>query len=398
MEDNKHQVQDANWHPVDEDAGRIKFRKNKKIQLTNMLFKGLAFILVASVSGAASAAYIINKRYPQFRYIQNNPQSQSIFEQNDGQIMMADRPENTITKVAQTVGPAVVGISNKGEGFFYEINNDSGSGIIFQKDGYIVTNNHVIEGANKLTVKLPSGKKLNAMVIGADPRSDIAVIKVNATDLPVAKFGDSSKVKVGETAIAIGNPLGEEFSGSVTSGIISAVNRKIRLKTEDGRETIYKVLQTDAAINPGNSGGALCNIVGEVIGINSLKFGSKQNVEGMGFSISINEAKGIITELMKSGKVSTPIIGVSITDAVAEGKDSVRGAYVQEVYQGTGAAAAKIKPTDIITALDNAKINNKNDVDDIISKHKVGDAVPCKIWRNGKYIEVVIILTEKKGD
>lgn len=398
MDNNKHKVQDAAWQAVEEDTGQINFRRDKKKQRINMFLKGIMFVLIASISGTVSALYVVNKRAPKYGYTQNNLGNKSIFEQNTSENQTLNTSENSIAKVAETVGPAVVGISNKGEGLFYEINQDSGSGIIFQQDGYIVTNNHVIDGADKLTVKLSGGKTLNAVVVGADPRSDIAVIKVNAADLPVAKFGDSSNVKVGETAIAIGNPLGEEFAGSVTAGIISAVNRKIKLQTNDGSNTIYKVIQTDAAINPGNSGGALCNIDGEVIGINSLKFGASENVEGMGFAISVNEVKNIISEIMKHGKVSVPVIGINATDAVAEGKDSINGAYVQEVYQGTGAAVGKIRPTDIITGLDNVKINNKSDLQEIISKHKVGDAVPCKIWRDGKSMNLVIILTEKKDN
>lgn len=395
MESKNHEVQDAEWEPVDNDTGQIKFRKSKKSERINIIFKGILFVLIASVSGSASALYVVNKRVPQYKYAENNPNNKSIFEQST-YTKTSDNPTNSITKVAETVGPAVVGIGRKGEGVFREINQDSGSGIIFQQDGYIVTNNHVIDGSDRLVVKLSGGKTLDAVLVGTDPRSDIAVIKVNATELPVAKFGDSSEVKVGETAIAIGNPLGEEFAGTITSGIISAVNRKIKLKTDDGKETLYKVIQTDAAINPGNSGGALCNIDGEVIGINSLKFGASDNVEGMGFAISINEAKNIISEIMKHGKVAIPVMGLSVTDA--EGKDSVKGAYIQEVYQGTGAAAAKIRPTDIIIGLDNIKISSKSDLEDIIEKHKVGDAVPCKIWRHGKCLEVVVILTEKKGN
>lgn len=230
-------------------------------------------------------------------------------------------PKNSITKVAESVGPAVVGISNKTEGYFGQEDQGSGSGIIFDPNGYIVTNNHVIDGAQKITIKLSTGKVLNASLVGTDRRSDLAVIKVDAKNLPVAKFGDSSKVKVGDVAIAIGNPLGEEFAGTVTAGIVSATNRKIQYAG-----AVYKLIQTDAAINPGNSGGALCNDAGEIIGINSLK----EKAEGIGFAISINEAKDIIKSLMDYGKVSRPYLGVA-GKTISSEQTGVSGAYVAEV-------------------------------------------------------------------
>ncbi len=295
-------------------------------------------------------------------------------------------PKNSITKVAESVGPAVVGISNKTEGYFGQEDQGSGSGIIFDPNGYIVTNNHVIDGAQKITIKLSTGKVLNASLVGTDRRSDLAVIKVDAKNLPVAKFGDSSKVKVGDVAIAIGNPLGEEFAGTVTAGIVSATNRKIQYAG-----AVYKLIQTDAAINPGNSGGALCNDAGEIIGINSLK----EKAEGIGFAISINEAKDIIKSLMDYGKVSRPYLGVA-GKTISSEQTGVSGAYVAEVVQGSGAAAAGIKPTDIIVELDGKKVTKFEDLADILDTHKVGDTVKAKILRNSKYKEINIILSEMK--
>ncbi len=295
-------------------------------------------------------------------------------------------PKNSITKVAESVGPAVVGISNKTEGYFGVEDQGSGSGIIFDPSGYIVTNNHVIDGAQKITVKLSTGKVLDASLVGKDTRSDLAVIKVNAKNLPVAKFGDSSKVKVGDVAIAIGNPLGEEFAGTVTAGIVSAINRKIQYGG-----ALYKLIQTDAAINPGNSGGALCNEAGEIVGINSLK----EKAEGIGFAISINEAKDIIKSLMDYGKVSRPYLGIS-GKTISSEQAGVSGVYVAQVVQGSGSAAAGIKPTDIIVELDGKKVTKFDDLADILDSHKVGDSVKVKVLRNDKYKEVNIILSEMK--
>lgn len=393
MDDNKldevKDVKDVKWQNVDREEGKIKFTNRRSRSKLRSFIKAIAFIIIAAVSGGISGAYVINKKYSNKAYTPNN-QSLTESKEEGTQTKTSDIPKNAITKVAETVGPAVVGISNKAEGFFGTQDIGSGSGIIFDSNGYIVTNNHVIEGAAKVTVKLSSGKTLDATIVGADTRSDLAVIKVNAQNLPTAKFGDSSKVKVGDTAIAIGNPLGEEFAGSVTSGIISALNRRIQYGG-----TIYKVLQTDAAINPGNSGGPLCNELGEVIGINSLKIGTEQNAEGMGFAISINEAKSIIKSLMDYGKVSRPFLGI-YGQSVASEKNNIQGVYVREVISGSGAAAAGVKPTDIILELDKKKVTKFEDLSDILDKHKIGDTVVCKIWRSGKTMEINITLSEVK--
>lgn len=390
MDENKFdKIKDVKWESVSDCRGEIKFKNSRIRSQVRKLFKGVAFILIASVSGAVSGAYIVDKKYSDKTY---TPINQSLVETKEGNSKdeTTDLPKNAVTKVAEVVSPTVVGISNSSEGFFGLQDAGSGSGIIFDPNGYIVTNNHVIEGAAKLTIKFSSGKTLPAKLVGADPRSDLAVIKVEAMNLPTAKFGDSSRVKVGDMAIAIGNPLGEEFSGSVTAGIISALNRKIQYGG-----AIYKVLQTDAAINPGNSGGPLCNGAGEVIGINSLKIGAEQNAEGMGFAIGINEAKSIIKSLVESGKVSRPALGIYGQGVVSEEKN-IEGVYVAQVVEGSGADAAGIKRADIIIELDKKKVTKSDDLSEILDKHKIGDSIQCKILRNGKTIEVNITLSEVK--
>lgn len=370
-----------------EPYGEINFKKSRKRRrMKNILFI-MIIIIVSALCGGFTASYIIDKKLEKNPY---TPTNESLFEQksekNEKQNKNEQLPKNSITKVAESVGPAVVGISNKTEGYFGGEDQGSGSGIIFDPNGYIATNNHVINGAQKITVKLSTGKVLDASLVGKDTRSDLAVIKVNAKNLPVAKFGDSSKVKVGDMAIAIGNPLGKEFAGTVTAGIVSAINRKIQYGG-----ALYKLIQTDAAINPGNSGGALCNDSGEIIGINSLK----EKAEGIGFAISINEAKDIIKSLMDYGKVSRPYLGVA-GKTISSEQTGVSGVYVAEVVQGSGAAAAGIKPTDIIVELDGKKVTKFEDLADILDTHKVGDTVKAKILRNSKYKEINIILSEMK--
>lgn len=379
------EVKDVRWESISPEDGNIKFRKNRGGG-GRKFFKVIALMLVSAFTGGASGAYVVKKyNVPKTNYYQSNN-----LVKNSNNTSAVEFPKNAINKVAETVGPAVVGINNKGENFWGTVNQGSGSGIIFDPNGYIVTNYHVIEGATNVSVKLSSGKVLPAKLIGADKRSDLAVIKIDANNLPTAAFGDSSKVRVGDLAVAIGNPLGEEFSGSVTAGIISAVNRKIQYEG-----AIYKVLQTDAAINPGNSGGALCNENGEIIGINSLKIGSEANAEGMGFAISINEAKTIIDSLMNYGKVKRPALGV-LGQSVSSKDGKIKGFYVNEVSSGSGAANAGIKPTDIIIELDKTKITSFEDLADVLDKYKIGDTVSCKVWRNGSVVDLKIKLSEMK--
>lgn len=406
------QYKDASWEQVSRDGHAyegvgIKFRNNRKHSTIKGLFKGIAFILIAAVSGGATATYIVDRKYSNMplTYGPNNP---SLLEQKENGTPAQELPKNAINMVSESVGPTVVGISNKVETFFGEKSNGSGSGIIFKEDGYIVTNYHVIEGAEKVTIKLANSDKVfNAKFVGAEPSRDIAVIKIDAINLPVAKFGDSSKVKVGDVAIAIGNPLGQEFAGSVTAGIISAVNRTITMQERTGKVTTYKVLQTDAAINPGNSGGALVNEAGEIIGINSLKVGSSYDAEGMGFAITINEASDIIKRIMGTGTPSTPqqsqtqdqpkvVMGISGRDAVPEDDNGVRGAYVEEVYPDFGAAEAGMIPTDIIVEVEKVKITSMTQLRELLAKYKPGDSVSCKVWRNGKILQLKVILSENK--
>ena len=388
------EIRDAIWKNAEcaqDIFGEIKFRKNNKKNYFKSFLRLFSFVLIAALSGGITAQYIINKD-KELKDFSGALKSNSL-ENN----IIQRTYDNPISDVAQRVAPAVVGISNKAQGL-RNTSEGSGSGIILKSDGFIVTNYHVIEGATEIKVKLSNDNILKAVVIGTDARSDLAVIKVEADNLPVAQFGDSSRVKVGDLAIAIGNPLGDQFLGTVTAGIISAVDRRINMVDQKtGEQTIYKVIQTDAAINSGSSGGALCNIYGEVIGINSLKIRSSSGTEGMGFAINSNEAKEIINDLMTYGKVIRPAIGIYGGTAVSVGQDGVEGVYVQEVIRGSGAAIAGILPTDIIIELGEKSIKNMQDLSDVLEKHKVSDRLSCKIWRNGKVKEISIVLSELKS-
>jgi serine protease Do len=389
------EIRDAMWKNAEcaqDIFGEIKFRKNNKKNYFKSFLKVCSFILIASLSGGITAQYVINKDKLSKDF--SGVLKSTSLESNN----IKEMYENPISEATQKVAPAVVGISNKAQGT-WNASEGSGTGIIFKDDGFIITSYHAIEGAIGIKVKLSNDNVLKATVVGADARSDLAIIKVEANNLPVVKFGDSSKTKIGDLAIVVGNPLGEQFSGTVTAGIISAIDRSINIvDKKTGEQTIYKVMQTDAAINPGNSGGALCNIYGEVIGINSLKVNSASEAYGMGFAINSNEAKEIINDLMTYGKVIRPAIGIYGATAISVGSDGVEGVYVQEVVRGSGAAIASIMPTDIIIELGKKSVKNMEDLSDILEEYKVGDRLPCKIWRNGKVKDINITLSELKSN
>jgi serine protease Do len=300
-----------------------------------------------------------------------------------------------IPAIVKADGPAVVGVLNKVKGQFGfgstssgDQTQGSGSGVIISTDGYIVTNNHVVEGADSLSVIMAGGEEVPAKLIGTDAQTDLAVIKIDKTGLTAMPFGNSENVQVGETVLAIGNPLGTELAGTVTAGIISAKNRELQV---DGYN--YKLLQTDAAINPGNSGGALVNMQGEIIGINQLKstsagadtYGNSIAAEGIGFAIPINDAKPIIEQLIRDGGIPRPVLGISTQEITAD------QASFYKVPQGVGivsltdngpAMKAGLQAGDIIIDMDGAKIAALGDVRNILNKHKAGDTVSVKVYRS----------------
>ena len=304
-------------------------------------------------------------------------------------------------RAAKMVGPAVVGITNKAvarDWFDNPVETEGvGSGVIFKSDGYIVTNNHVINGAKELIVSLSDGRTMRGKVIGADEVTDLAVVKIDAKDLPTAEFADSDQIVVGEPAIAIGNPMGLEFKGSVTSGVVSALNR-----TLDNSDSRVKLLQTDAAINPGNSGGALVNADGEVIGINSVKLAAS-GVEGMGFAIPSNTVQSVIKELMDKGYVARPYLGVSVFDPETAARfgyslDIDKGVYIFKLVLGGPSDKAGLQRGDIILKADGEEVNSVSDLRAKVSAHKVGDTITLTIDRNDHERTVDVTLDEMPQD
>ncbi len=314
----------------------------------------------------------------------------------------AVNPANPVVDIAKFVTPSVVGVSNKvttqGRRGPSEVEQASGSGFIISADGLILTNYHVIQGSNTITVILSGGREVSATVKGTDPLNDIAVLKIAEPNLTPVKFGDSSTLQVGEMAVAIGNPLGEELAGTVTSGVISALERKIDLGGK-----VLSLIQTDAAINPGNSGGPLLNAKGEVIGINTAKpgiAGYNENgqpitSEGIGFAIPINTVVPIVEDILQHGNVARPGLGIyggEVTDQMVQDYKIPKGIYVRGLIPGMPSVNSGMKADDIIIEVNGQKVQTMQDLSNALSGKKVGEDVQVKVWRDGTETAVTVKL------
>lgn len=309
----------------------------------------------------------------------------------------------SIAEVAKKAADSVVEISTEvvaTDDFFGQfITQGAGSGVVLTEDGYIITNNHVISGAKKITVRLTNGKEYAAKLIGTDSQTDVAVLKIELQNekLTPAQLGDSDKLIVGETAVAIGNPLGK-LGGTVTNGIISALDREI---TISGRT--MRLLQTNAAINPGNSGGGLFNSQGQLVGLVVAK-SAGSDVEGLGFAIPVNKVKEVADSLIKNGYVSgRPALGVKVVDvdswqtAMQYGLNQT-GVYVAELTEGGNASAAGLKEGDFIVGIEDIQVTSTGDISNILSDHKIGDIVKVTVSRKGKFVNIQLKLTELKPE
>ena len=291
--------------------------------------------------------------------------------------------------------------------------NSEGSGVIYKKEGesaYLVTNTHVINGAKKVDIRLADGTKVPGEIVGSDTYSDIAVVKISSEKVStVAEFGDSNQLSVGETAIAIGSPLGSEYANTVTQGIVSSLNRHVSLKSEDGQAISTNAIQTDTAINPGNSGGPLINIQGQVIGITSSKIASNggTSVEGLGFAIPTNDVKNIINQLEKEGKVTRPALGIHMVNltnlSTADIKklklpDKVTSGVAVRTVQKNMPANGHLQQYDVITKVDDTKISSTTELQNVLYSHSIGDEITITYYRNGKEETTKIKLDKSTSD
>ncbi|PGY07717.1 serine protease Do [Bacillus sp. OV166] len=372
----------------------------------------LVIIAIPALSNRGFLPYQIDTNENNAVESTNNNNDQNIIQKQ----VSYDVNTNT-TKAVEKAADAVVGINNiQSTSFWSDDQADSeeeaagtGSGVVYKKAGgkaFVVTNHHVVEGATKLEVSLIDGTKIPAKLLGSDVWTDLAVLEVDADKIKkVAEFGDSDSLKMGEPVIAIGNPLGATFSGSVTQGIISGLKRTIPVDiNQDGLiDWNAEVLQTDAAINPGNSGGALINITGQLVGINSMKI-AQNAVEGIGLSIPINSARPIIDALEKFGTVKRPYMGVDLKsvseipayyqeEALKLPRSINYGVALRQVVPNSPAAQAGLQELDVIVEMDGQKINDVIDLrKHLYEKKKIGEQLEIKYYREGKLKQTTLRL------
>ena len=383
--------------------------------------KVLVIILIGFLSGALGSFVTLQLYQKQGNQATNNNSCTAT--------QTSYKNENSTTQAVNKVKDAVVSIitysssSSRQSSVFNadDTNSDSdnqqiaseGSGVIYKKDdkdAYLVTNTHVINGASKVDIRLADGTKVPGEIVGSDTFSDIAVVKISSEKVTtVAEFGDSSQLSVGETAIAIGSPLGSEYANTVTQGIISSLNRNVSLKSEDGQAISTKAIQTDTAINPGNSGGPLVNIQGQVIGITSSKIASNggTSVEGLGFAIPSNDAQNIIKQLESDGKVTRPALGIQMVNLSNVGASDLRklnipsgltsGVVVRSV-QNNMPANGHLQKYDVITKVDDKEIASSTDLQHALYNHAIGDTIKVTYYRNGKEETTSIKLDKNSSD
>lgn len=390
----------------------------KKIQnISKKIGQLLLIILISFFSGVLGSLTILQLNQKQ----ETNTQNSTTITQT------SVKNENSTTKAVDKVKDAVVSIitysANSQNSLFGYGESDTdtnteqvssqGSGVIYKKDGeyaYIVTNTHVINGAKKVDIRLADGTKVPGEIVGTDTYSDIAVVKISSEKVSaVAEFGDSSQLTVGETAIAIGSPLGSEYANTVTQGIISSLNRTVSLKSEDGQAISTKAIQTDTAINPGNSGGPLINIQGQVIGITSSKIATNggTSVEGLGFAIPSNDAIKIIEQLENNGKVTRPALGIqmvnlsnlSTTDLQKlKLPDGITSGVAVRSVQSNMPANGHLEKYDVITKVDGNPITSATELQNALYSHSVGDEMTITYYRNGKEETTTIKLDKSTND
>ncbi|NLC58538.1 MAG: PDZ domain-containing protein [Armatimonadetes bacterium] len=301
--------------------------------------------------------------------------------------------ENRIVQVARSVSPVVVGVIRMSNGE----REGLGSGVIVESGGLILTNNHVVAGARELRVALADGRELPARVVNTDPISELALIRVNAQGLPTATLGNSDRLQVGQTAIAIGNPLG--FERTVTVGVVSAINRRL----PDSRAELDNLIQTDAAINPGNSGGPLVNTAGEVIGINTLVIRGPVGSAGLGFAIPSNTARDVMRDIERYGRVIHPWLGIEpmeIDEEVARrfGLSATEGVLVRRVYPSSPAAQGGLRERDVIVAANGERVSEIGDLRQALRRKGVGATLPLTVLRGGRRTQVSVRLVERPAE
>lgn len=389
---------------------------NNEIKINNNKFKSLKIVMLfllvilVAVGSSAVTSYVITNKIAEDSSSETSTTASNSEDSSTASFISAlYGSDNPVPSVSQSVSASVVGITNlvkanrvqslnpfgdSGPNWGDELDEklekeqSSGSGIIISQDGYILTNYHVIEGSDSIMVTLSGGEEVKAKIVGVDSTTDLALLKIDKTGLTAATLGDSSDVQVGELAIVVGNPLGEELSGTVTVGVISAKNRTLNVEN-----TVLNLIQTDAAVNPGNSGGPLLNSKGEVIGILTAKRiyagvtedGHTIYAEGISFAIPIDDAKPIIEALKETGYVSRPGLGITVSEvdsSTAKTYGISEGLYISSVIEGSPAEEAGLKKGDVITKIGDKDVATAEELTNIISDAEIGQKIELAIVRS----------------
>jgi serine protease Do len=415
LEHNNHNEETQNLENEQQQEPVIQREEFQRTEKAKKPSKGRGFL--STVGAGIIGSVLTLTVLPQTDYYQDLAQNSTagITQQADSSSVAGINATNVsangdIASMVEDASKAIVGIvnyqqqSNRYTGVSEDAKAGTGSGVLFKKEGdsaYIITNNHVIADASNIEVSLHDGEKTNAELIGADPLTDLAVLKIDAEYADnLLQVGDSSALRAGEQVIAIGNPLGLDLSRTVTQGIVSAVDRTISVPTSAG-ESELNVIQTDAAINPGNSGGALINTNGEVIGINSLKI-SNTGVEGLAFAIPSKEFMPIVNEIIESGKVERPYIGIGMTNLSEVPRNYLKnlpnevqgGVIVASIDETSAAAEAGLEAGDVITEINGKAVEDSSELRSYLySDLKIGDEIDLTIYRGAEKMTLTLTLT-----
>ena len=384
--------------PVPEPAEKAPVRRNRR----KGLWIFLACLLV--IAAAAGAAWLWNRSQPPrrdgFDYYYDEWESQESREitipthpYGQGAVLAVEPdhgPELTAQEVYRRVNPSVVTVVAQ-----LKDGASLGTGVIFTEDGYILTNYHVLEGGSDCTIYLENDHSYAAKYVAGDADSDLAVLKTDLTGLPAAQFGDSEKLTVGDKVYAIGNPLGYELRGTLTDGIVSAINRDVWV---DGRT--MTLIQTNAALNSGNSGGPLINQYGQVVGINTIKMSSSySNIEGLGFAIPSSTIRRLVNDLLTSGEIQPePVLGVTVWSLGTQLDEDLWGVEVQSVTEGSAAEKAGVQVGDFVVAAVGIDVSASRDLLRARRQYHVGEEMPMTLWREGELVEVTLVLEQAEGE
>ncbi|MBR2044205.1 MAG: trypsin-like peptidase domain-containing protein [Clostridia bacterium] len=391
-ENNQGNGQYAWQAPTEQPPYTPPVKKDRKIGIGAIIAVALCCSIIGATLGVGGTLFLSRNTslFNKVSFINEGDRNNTVLDVNKIDTSKVMTPaEIYAANVNSTVGITTSVTTNY---FGYQTTSAaSGSGFILTNDGYIVTNHHVIEGANAIKVTTFSGQSYDATLIGYDQSNDLAVIKIEATDLKGVVLGDSDNMNVGDSVVAIGNPLGE-LTFSLTSGTVSALDREVTMSNGISMDLI----QTDCAINSGNSGGALFNMYGEVIGITNAKYSSgnssEASIDNIGFAIPMNNVKELIKSIVETGYIEKPYIGVSVADVGSENQNYgiPKGAAVRTVTEGGPAAKAGIKVNDIITKVNGNNISGSDDLKDIVADASAGDTLTLAVYRQGQTLEIKV--------